>query len=106
MEDLLYEFTEFCYSTTGVIIFNLIVLIKAFIMGFVTSWIAEEKERKHARWFWIGFVFGSIALLILFLTSKDTNIEENEIWICEECETQNTGDKCKKCGTQKSKLIV
>lgn len=34
------------------------------------------------------------------------NKNESHIWICERCNTENSGDVCSKCGEKKSKIIV
>lgn len=51
--------------------------------------------------------FGSIALVILIFITNDYRVDDEEhIWICEQCETENTGETCKNCGAPKSKIIV
>ena len=41
------------------------------------------------------------------IISYDWKLEKkDEIWICEKCETENTGETCTNCGAAKSKIIV
>ena len=37
---------------------------------------------------------------------ESENENESQIWICEKCNTENSGDVCSKCGEKKSKIIV
>ena len=108
MEDstLLWKIEEFLFSEGGRVFLGVIYLIKAIVLGLAASWIATDKK-KQILWFVLGLFFGSISLLVLMIISYDWNLEKkNEIWICEKCETENTGNVCKNCGASKSKIIV
>src|SRR5574344_1392943 len=45
--------------------------------------------------------------LMNFTTYKnEKEANDSRVWICEKCETENSGDICKNCGAKKSKIIV
>ncbi|MBQ5631796.1 MAG: hypothetical protein IIU99_01650 [Treponema sp.] len=50
----------------------------------------------------------AIEIKLKYLTTYHENENKNEahIWICETCNTENSGDVCSKCGEKKSKIIV
>lgn len=107
MEDLFYKFIEFEYSKPGQITLIVILLVKAIMIGLVAFWIAEKRKKDRILCFLLAFLFGPIALFIIYIATYDWKPdEENKIWICENCETENTGDICKNCGASKSKIIV
>ncbi len=37
---------------------------------------------------------------------EDEIIMKTPVWICEACETENSGEICSNCGAKKSKIIV
>lgn len=51
-------------------VFWIVVLIQAFVFGAFSSFIAKEKNRDAAGWFWLGFLFSFIALLALIAVPK------------------------------------
>ncbi len=66
----------------------------------------------------IGSLFICTGLILIALKSiekelknfttykKIENVKESNIWICEKCSTENSGDTCIKCGAKKSKILV
>ena len=50
--------------------FILIIVIQAFIFGAFSGFIAKEKNRDQAGWFFLGFFFSFIALLALIAVPK------------------------------------
>lgn len=107
MEELLYKFIEFECSKPGRITLIVILLVRAIMIGLVAFWIAEERKKNKILCFLFAFLFGPFALFIIYIATYDWKSgEENKIWICEKCETENTGDICKNCGAPKSKIIV
>lgn len=106
MGQLIRGLMDIEYGSTEQYVLYVFLLIKAILMGLITAWIAKEKDKKESVWFAYGFLFGVIAQFVLWLISKDKYEEEESIWICEECETENTGEVCKNCSAPKSKIIV
>jgi hypothetical protein len=54
---------EYLMNTLAVIV--LVVLIYGVSLAGFCAWLAEEKGRDGMRWFWLGFLFGFIALLAI-----------------------------------------
>jgi drug/metabolite transporter (DMT)-like permease len=54
----------------------LIIIVQAFIFGAFSSFIAKEKNRDQAGWFFLGFFFSFIALLALIAVPKLDNPKE------------------------------
>jgi len=50
--------------------FILILVIQAFIFGAFSGFIAKEKNRDQAGWFFLGLFFSFIALLALIAVPK------------------------------------
>jgi drug/metabolite transporter (DMT)-like permease len=48
----------------------IIIIVQAFIFGAFSSFIAKEKNRDQAGWFFLGFFFSFIALLALIAVPK------------------------------------
>jgi hypothetical protein len=42
-----------------------VLLIQASIFGFFCAYLAGEKNRGQSDWFWLGFIFSFVALLVL-----------------------------------------
>lgn len=103
---LYWKIMAFWYSDSGEVLLIVITILNSLALGFVASVIAEEKQKNKIFWFFFGMLFGSIALVILMFVSNDDKSDEENIWICEQCETENTGKTCKNCGASKSKIII
>ena len=50
--------------------FWVIFLVQAFTFGGFCAFIAKEKNRDSAGWFWLGFLFSLIAILALMAVPK------------------------------------
>lgn len=50
--------------------FWIILLVQAFVFGSFCAFIAKEKDRDSAGWFWLGFLFSLIAVLALIAVPK------------------------------------
>jgi hypothetical protein len=50
--------------------FLILLIIQAFIFGAFSAFIAGEKNRDSAGWFWAGFFFSFVALLALIAVPK------------------------------------
>ena len=101
------------FITTGQTIVYIVLILKLVIMGIVTAWIAKEKKENKYIWFFLGCFFDSIALFVLMISKHEGEFdsvklpEANKgVWICDNCETENTGETCKNCGAPKSKIII
>ena len=44
-----------------------------FLMGFVCSYLAQKRGRGWAVWFLVGFIFGLIGTLVLYILPNKAN---------------------------------
>ena len=49
----------------------LILLIQAFIVGLFSAYIAGQKQRSVGNWFFLGFFFSILALLVGIPEQRD-----------------------------------
>lgn len=93
----------------GLIIYVIIIVAIACVFGFATKKIIENKGYSE-NWFWWGFFFWLIAVLVA-LSKPDANnshsphntpINGDDLVICPRCEAQNTPGNivCWKCGQE------
>ena len=93
----------------------LIILVHAIVVGFFTSWLANNKGFEREVWFILGFFFAEIALLTLVGAQPLPMIDSHSprqrpienpkedpstYWICPKCEKSNPGHSftCEHCG--------
>jgi len=48
----------------------IVIIVQAFIFGAFSNFIAKEKNRDQAGWFFLGFFFSFIAMLALIAVPK------------------------------------
>ena len=94
----------------------LLLLFQGLIFGFFCSYVAREKNRNSAAWFWLGFFFSFIALIALAAVpaiaatasylgtndyaTKTTSNTNPRIGTCPSCEyeAELSFVHCPKCG--------
>lgn len=70
------------------------------IMGKLTNKVLHYKGYYSEDWFWLGFFFSPIPILIAAFKPKvDLETREQQRKIGEEALLKNNGWRCKKCGT-------
>jgi hypothetical protein len=96
----------------------IIIISQALVCAIFCSFVAGEKNRSAAGWFFNGFFFSFIALIAVSgipiriiqkreessLTEKDVKVQlPKDSWECARCGmvNQNIDNKCFRCNTSK-----
>jgi hypothetical protein len=55
----------------------IIYLLYAFVLGFLCSWVAKQKNRNSSNWFFLGVILGVLALIALAAVPALEKIENS-----------------------------
>jgi hypothetical protein len=83
-------------------------LLPAFVCGFFTSWLAQQKGYSGGAWLLLGWLFSILALLTMVgaptnpmkASSSPYPNDKPREWECPKCQTVNVPDSfvCSNCG--------